>query len=133
MLVAGLLSAVEGGADESALTGQILVRGELLAAENVGDDTADVAGQTVVAGALAITESGQDTASIRSVAGPLTPADVWGYVMANGATAETNLLALLAGVNVLLAGVNVQRINGAEVIGDGSEANKWRGVGVPPG
>ena len=28
--------------------------------------------------------------------------------------------------------VDVQKMNGAEVIGDGSVANPWRGVGVIP-
>jgi hypothetical protein len=60
-----------------------------------------------------------------------TAAEIWGYVMANGQTAEANMLAILAGLQAGTFGVDVQYMNGAEIIGDGTEANKWRGVGVP--
>ena len=40
--------------------------------------------------------------------------------------------AVLAALNATTIPVNNTLINGAPVIGDGSEANPWRGVGVSP-
>lgn len=45
----------------------------------------------------------------------VTPDDVWSHPTRS-----------------LTAGVNVERMNGADVIGDGSELDPWRGVGVSP-
>lgn len=40
--------------------------------------------------------------------------------------------ALIAALNATRIPVNVEKINDAEVIGDGTIGNDWRGVGVPP-
>lgn len=50
----------------------------------------------------------------------------------SGPSAESIAAALVAALNLTAIPVDVQKMNGAEVIGDGSEANMWRGVGVPP-
>ena len=50
----------------------------------------------------------------------------------SGPSAESIAAALVAALNLTTIPVDVQKMNGAEVIGDGSEANMWRGVGVPP-
>jgi hypothetical protein len=49
----------------------------------------------------------------------------WSHIQGRG---EFIRLALEA----MAGGVNVARMNGAPVIGDGTEGNPWRGVGVPP-
>jgi hypothetical protein len=40
--------------------------------------------------------------------------------------------ALLAALNATTIPVDAKKMNGATIIGDGSEANPWRGVGVRP-
>lgn len=50
-----------------------------------------------------------------------------------GPSAAEIAAAVLAAMNSNPPGVDVQRMNGAEVIGTGAEADPWRGVGVPPG
>jgi hypothetical protein len=40
--------------------------------------------------------------------------------------------SVLAALNATTIPVDMQKTNGAEIIGDGSEANPWRGVGVVP-
>lgn len=40
--------------------------------------------------------------------------------------------AVLAALQAATIPVNTVQMNGAPVIGDGSEANMWRGVGVSP-
>lgn len=55
-------------------------------------------------------------------------------VATSGSTAPSageNAAAVLAAMNTTPPGVNVKKVNGAEAIGDGTEANKWRAVGVP--
>ena len=47
-------------------------------------------------------------------------------------TAESVAAAVLAALQATTIPVNNTLINGAPVIGDGSEANPWRGVGVQP-
>ena len=49
-----------------------------------------------------------------------------------GPTASEIAAALLAAMNITPPSVDVKRMNSAPVIGDGSEANPWRGVGVSP-
>lgn len=49
-----------------------------------------------------------------------------------GPSATDIAAAVLAALNATAIPVDVQRMNAAEVIGDGSEANPWRGVGVSP-
>jgi len=49
-----------------------------------------------------------------------------------GASAEDVAAAVLAALNATTIPVDAQKINGAEVIGDGTIGNDWRGVGVPP-
>ena len=45
-------------------------------------------------------------------------------------TAADNSAAVISGLQATTIPVNNTLINGAPVIGDGSEANPWRGVGV---
>jgi hypothetical protein len=40
--------------------------------------------------------------------------------------------AVLATLQATTIPVDAQKMNGADVIGDGTEGNPWRGVGVPP-
>ena len=47
-----------------------------------------------------------------------------------GPSAESIAAAVVAALNLTTIPVNNTLINGAPVIGDGSEANPWRGVGV---
>ena len=47
-------------------------------------------------------------------------------------TAESIAAAVLAALQATTIPVNNTLINGAPVIGDGSEANPWRGAGVSP-
>jgi hypothetical protein len=49
-----------------------------------------------------------------------------------GPTAAEIAAAVIAAMNATPPGVDVQKMNGADVIGDGTEPNPWRGVGVPP-
>ena len=50
----------------------------------------------------------------------------------SGPSAESIAAAVLAALQATPIPVNNTLINGAPVIGDGSEANPWRGVGVQP-
>ena len=50
----------------------------------------------------------------------------------SGPSAESIAAAVLAALNATTIPVNNTLINGAPVIGDGSEANPWRGAGVQP-
>jgi hypothetical protein len=50
----------------------------------------------------------------------------------SGPTAGEIAAAVLAAMNATPPGVDVKRMNGAGVIGDGTEGDPWRGVGVPP-
>ena len=47
-------------------------------------------------------------------------------------TTEQIAAAVLAALQATTIPVNNTLINGAQVIGDGSEANPWRGAGVSP-
>lgn len=49
----------------------------------------------------------------------------------SGPSAESIAAAVLAALNATTIPVDVQKMNGADVIGDGSVAEPWRGVGVP--
>ena len=50
----------------------------------------------------------------------------------SGPSAESIAAAVLAALQATTIPVNNTLINGAPVIGDGSEADPWRGVGVQP-
>ena len=50
---------------------------------------------------------------------------------AGGATPEDIAAAVLAAINLQTIPVNTVQMNGAPITGDGSEANRWRGAGVP--
>ena len=50
----------------------------------------------------------------------------------SGPSAESIAAAVLAALQATTIPVDTQRMNGADIIGDGSEANPWRGVGVQP-
>ena len=50
----------------------------------------------------------------------------------SGPSAESIAAAVLAALQATTIPVNNTLINGAPVIGDGSEANPWRGAGVSP-
>ena len=63
-----------------------------------------------------------------------TPGIAIGYSTTSGRSglsAESIAAAVLAALNAATIPVDVQKMNGAEVIGDGSVADPWRGVGVP--
>ena len=49
-----------------------------------------------------------------------------------GPSAADIAAAVLAALNATTIPVDTQKMNGADIIGDGSEANPWRGVGVQP-
>jgi hypothetical protein len=49
-----------------------------------------------------------------------------------GPTSSQIAAAVLAAMNSTPPGVDVRRMNGAQVIGDGSELDHWRGIGVSP-
>lgn len=53
-------------------------------------------------------------------------------VGSSGPSAEDIAAALLAAMNSAPPRVNVKQMNDAVVIGDGSEADPWRGAGVQP-
>lgn len=64
-------------------------------------------------------------------------AAVWASVsrtLTEGAAPDTAGIAaaVLAALQASMVPVDVRRMNGASVIGDGTEANMWRGEGVPP-
>lgn len=48
----------------------------------------------------------------------------------SGPSAESIAAAVLAALNATTIPVDAQKMNGAEIIGDGSEVNPWRGVDV---
>ena len=49
----------------------------------------------------------------------------------SGPSAESIAAATVAALMATMIPVDVQKMNSAEVIGDGSEAEPWRGLGVP--
>lgn len=48
-----------------------------------------------------------------------------------GPSAESIATATVAALMAAMIPVDVQKMNGADVIGDGTELDPWRGVGVP--
>lgn len=50
----------------------------------------------------------------------------------SGPSAESIAAAVLAALNATTIPVDAKKMNGAVVIGDGGEAQPWRGVGVSP-
>ena len=82
------------------------------------------------------TISGNLNATITPVAGvyverKTSAAYITTSVGGTGPSAESIAAAVLAALNAATIPVDVQKMNGAEVIGDGSVADPWRGVGVP--
>ena len=65
-----------------------------------------------------------------------TAAEVWAYgsrtLTSLGMTPEQIAAAILAAAQITPIHANTQLMNDAEVIGDGTEGDAWRGVGVPP-
>lgn len=47
-------------------------------------------------------------------------------------TAADNSAAVISGLQATTIPVDARKMNGADIIGDGSELNPWRGVGVSP-
>lgn len=50
----------------------------------------------------------------------------------SGPSAESIAAATVAALQAVFLRVDAAKMNGADIIGDGSEANPWRGVGVSP-
>lgn len=50
----------------------------------------------------------------------------------SGPSEASIVAAVLAALNAATIPVDVRKMNSADVVGDGSEVNPWRGVGVPP-
>lgn len=50
----------------------------------------------------------------------------------SGPSAESLAAAVLAALSATTIPVDAKKMNGATIIGDGSETDSWRGVGVPP-
>ena len=50
----------------------------------------------------------------------------------SGPSAESIAAATVAALQAVFLRVDAAKMNGADIIGDGSEANPWRGVGVQP-
>lgn len=83
------------------------------------------------------TINGNLNATITPVAGvyverKTSAAYVTTAVGGSGPTAESIAAAILAAAQITPIHADVQKMNGAEVIGDGSVAEPWRGVGVVP-
>lgn len=83
------------------------------------------------------TISGNLKGSITPVAGvyverETSAAYITTSVGGSGPSAESIAAAVMAALNAATIPVDVQKMNGAEVIGDGSVADPWRGVGVVP-
>ena len=54
------------------------------------------------------------------------------YGLVDYPTSSEIAAAVLAQLNATTIPVNATKMNDAPIIGDGSEANPWRGVGVSP-
>ena len=83
------------------------------------------------------TISGNLNATIVPVAGvyverKTSSAYITTAVGGSGPSASDIAAALLAALNATTIPVDVQKMNGAGVIGDGTIGNDWRGLGVPP-
>lgn len=50
----------------------------------------------------------------------------------SGPSAEAIAAAVIAAAQLSPIWADTKKMNGAQVLGDGTEANRWRGVGVPP-
>lgn len=66
-----------------------------------------------------------------------TAAAVWGAASRTltaslDPTSAQIVAAILAALQATTIPVDAQKMNGAEIVGDGSEADPWRGVGVSP-
>ena len=82
------------------------------------------------------TISGNLNATITPVAGvyverKTSAAYITTSVGGSGPSAESIAAAVLAALNAATIPVDVQKMNGAEVIGTGTLGDDWRGVGVP--
>lgn len=70
--------------------------------------------------------------ALSSAAATLVETGTSGLTPSESATLMSIAADVLAALNSTTIPVDVQKMNGAEVIGDGTEGNPWRGVGVPP-
>ena len=98
-----------------------------------GDHTLSVTGGTLVVsggGDPFVSTLGDYTVRIRYQ----QPVQAIGYSTTgtSGPTAESIAAAVVSALQGTTIPVNNTLINGAPVIGDGSEANPWRGAGVSP-
>lgn len=50
----------------------------------------------------------------------------------SGPSADSIAAATVAALQAIFLKVDAAKMNGAEIVGDGSEGNPWRGVGVQP-
>jgi hypothetical protein len=91
--VQGTCAATEQG-DSAVIPGSVLVAGLLSAVEGGVDDTASMAGQIIVTGALGATDQPDLSAILGFVSaggGGASVAEIWGYVLPNGLSAEQTL------------------------------------------
>ena len=116
--------AVRGMASSDAVTGYTL-RSAVAASESSAYSVRSAVSRDAVAGyEIAAAES--------SVYADSTVAYSVDGVAPSCPSAESIAAAVLAALQATTIPVNNTLINGAPVIGDGSEANPWRGVGVQP-
>lgn len=99
--------------------------------------TAAIVTHTATASLSASSASVHGTASRSSAStGGLSPADIAAIVAAVRADLAPELARIDVAISSRLSAasptVDVRQMNGATVVGDGSEANPWRGVGVSP-
>ena len=72
------------------------------------------------------------SASVASVYADSTASYSVDGVVPSGPSAESIAAAVLAALQATTIPVDTKKMNGADIIGDGSEANPWRGAGVQP-
>ena len=98
-----------------------------------GDHTLAVTGGTLIGpsgGDPFVSTLGDFTVRIRYE----QPVQAIGYSTSGGSgpSAESIAAAVLAALQATTIPVDTKKMNGADIIGDGSEANPWRGDGVQP-
>ena len=156
--ITNLLATITGSGDIDAIAAGLadlsaIIEGEAIVNANntalmdvaaqirgYGDLTPEGIRDSVWSALLAnYTESGTagkalSTASSGGVDPSLLAAAVWNYATRSMPAAERDAFAaaMLAAAQVTPIHSNVQSINDAEVIGDGTEGDDWRGVGVQP-
>ena len=135
-----------GGADATADGAVLVATSSFIAGSVIGEQSATALGVALTGHSIFVagTATG-DTGGV--VVWPLssdvrlgvtygpTGAEYTG-TMAEGVgaypTAESIAAAVLAALNATTIPVDAQKMNGADIIGTGSEADPWRGVGVSP-